>query len=213
MTKYAAERDALKAHIHTLYFAILVLLTGCLGLWYGWQKAPDNIRVSIPPDLRHGAVVKPGQYQAATIEAFAKSTFREIHRWEEDGSSDYGRKIYELQAYLTPRYRAWLIADMENKAGAGELDKRERYTLELDDSTYQEENVESLEDGSWLVHVRLMIVERVSGVEAKRVGVHYPLRVVKMNISPTKNVWGLAIDGYPAGMQESKISSSAEHSG
>lgn len=203
--KYAAERDAKDAHIKTLYFAILVLLTGCLGLWYGWQKSPENLRITIPPDLRHGAVVKPGEYIAATIEAFAKSTFRELHRWEEDGAVDYGRKLFHLQAYLTPRYRQWLLDDIENKAAAGELNGRERYTLEIGDTTYDEDNVQSIDDGSWLVHVRLIIVERVDRVEVKRVGVHYPLRVLKMNISPTKNVWGLAIDGYPVGMQESII--------
>jgi len=132
-------------------------------LRYGWQKSPENLRITIPPDLRHGAVVKPGEYIAATIEAFTKSTF----------------------------HRQWLLDDIENKAAAGELNGRERYTLEIGDTTYDEDNVKSLDDGSWLVHVRLIIVERVDRVEVKRVGVHYPLRVLKMNISPTKNVWGL----------------------
>ncbi len=205
MTRLASERVALQQHIHFLYFALMVLLVMCCALWYGWQSAPDNLTVNIPPDLRHGAVVKPGEYAAATIQAFTFSTFREVNRWEEDGARDYGEKIFAAQAYLTPRYRQWLVDDMNDRAGNGELQGRSRYMLELEGADYSEENVESLADGSWLVHLRVMVVEDLGNIEVKRVAVHYPLRVVRMNISPQKNIWGLAIDGYPPGMEEALI--------
>jgi hypothetical protein len=62
-----------------------------------------------------------------------------------------------------------------------------------------------LSDGSWIVTVNLEIVERVSSMEAKRVAITYPMRVVRMNISPDKNIWGLAVDGYPEGQRSKEI--------
>jgi len=204
-SKLASERDALHLHIQFLYFAIFVSLSLAAAMWYGWYSAPNNLRISIPPDLRKGAVVRPGEFSSLTVEAFAASIFRELHRWEVDGESDYGKKILENQAYLTPRYRNWLIEDMNQRDKDGELKQRVRWTLEVDGSAYNPENVVAYDDGSWLVNLRLQIFEEVGGIKAKDIKVLYPLRIVKMNVSPAKNHWGLALDGYPIGMQEELI--------
>jgi len=205
MSKYAAADDARKAHLRFAYIMIGVLGLGCAGLGYGWYQSPRHLRVDIPPNLRHGAIVKPGEYQVATVEAFANMIFKDLNRWHEDGFSDYGNNIYENQSYLTPRYREWLLRDMNEKATAGELRQRERFTLSIKDETEPGENVDVFDDGSWLVNLKVIVVERINGQEVKRVGVHYPLRVVRMDISPKKNVWGLALDGYPRGMVERRL--------
>ena len=72
----------------------------------------------------------------------------------------------------------------------------------MDGSSYSPDNVVAYDDGSWVVHLRLQIFEEVGGIQAKQINVHYPLRVVKMNISPNQNFWGLALDGYPVGQHE-----------
>ncbi len=205
MSKFAGREDALKGQIQLLACVLTFSALANVAMWYGWQQAPKDIRINIPPSLRHGAVVRPDEHFAANVESFAISTFRQLNRWDENGTKDYGQNIFDAQVYLTPRYREWLLTDMESKAQAGELRDRTRYTLELDDLSTFGENTQQFDDGSWLVNVRLMIVERIAGVEAKRVGVHYPIRVVRMNVSPLKNPWGLALDGYPDGMQESRI--------
>jgi len=205
LSKYAAREDALQGQILLLSGFLVFSILGNVGLWWGWSQAPRDIRINIPPSLRHGAVVRPDEHFAANVESFAISTFRQLNRWDEDGAKDYGQNIFDAQVYLTPRYREWLLTDMESKAIAGELRDRTRYTLELDDLSTFGEKTKQFDDGSWLVNVRLMIVERVAGVEAKRVGVDYPIRVVRMNVSPLKNPWGLALDGYPEGMQETRI--------
>jgi len=204
-SRLASERDALHLHIQFLYFAIFVSLALAAAMWYGWYQAPKNLRISIPPDLRTGAVVKPGEFSSLTVEAFASSIFREIHRWEVDGQDDYGQKILENQAYLTPRYRDWLVSDLNQRDKDGQLKQRVRWSIELDGSGYNPENVVAYDDGSWVVHLRLNIFEEIGGIKAKDIKVHYPLRVVKMNVSPQHNFWGLALDGYPIGMQEELI--------
>lgn len=205
MSRYAAADDAKSAHLQFAYVVICVLTIACAGLGYGWYQSPKHLKIDIPPNLRHGAIVKPGEYYAATVEAFANMIFKDVNRWHEDGLHDYGQSIYDNQSYLTPRYREWLLKDMQTKADAGELKERERFTLSIKDDVGEGENVEVFDDGSWLVNLKLIVVERIDGQIVKRVGVHYPIRVVRMDISPKKNVWGLALDGYPKGMQETRL--------
>jgi len=166
MSRLASERDALHLLIQFLCFGIFASLSLAAAMWYGWYKAPENIRISIPPDLRKGAVVRPGEFSSLTVEAFASSIFRELHRWEDDGELDYGEKILENQAYLTPRYRKWLIEDMNQRDDDGELKSRKRWTLEIDGSGYNPDNVVAYDDGSWVVHLRLQIFEEVGGIQA-----------------------------------------------
>lgn len=206
MSRYANALDAEKSKSRVLLFVVFLMALMNAGLWYGWKSAPKHLLVTIPPDLRHGAIMKPGSYEAANVYAFAYQTFRELHHWPENGAQDYARKIFEQQAYLTPRYRDILIRDMNVKNDMGELEERVRWTLDHDATlTYQDEDVEPLPDGSWLCHIRLTVVEAIAGEEIKRVSIHYPLRVVKMNISPKQNIWGLALDGYPKGQFEQRI--------
>lgn len=211
MSRYASIDDTRKVQLTFSYVMVGLLSLGCLGLGYGWYKSPENLKIDIPPNLRHGAIVKPGDYYAATVEAFATMIFRDVNRWYQNGYKDYGQNIFDNQAYLTPRYREWLLKDMEQKAKAGELKDRVRFMLETESSGNSELNVEGFDDGSWLVHLKLVVVERIAGTEVKRVGVHYPIRVVRLNISPKKNAWGLALDGYPEGMQEKRIDAKAKN--
>lgn len=205
-SRYLDALAANRAHISTLYFVIVFLMLSCLALWAGWREAPRNIRISIPPDLRAGAVVRPGEYQAANVYAFATIYLQALYRWEENGADDFPARIEEFQAYVTPKYLEELQELMNKKMKRGELNKRRRYTIPVTGyQEYQPEHVETLDDGSWRVDVALKIVEKVSGIEAKNVSVLYPLHIVRYNIDPLRNVWGLAINGIVEGQVESRI--------
>lgn len=206
MSKFVSADIARRSHIVTLYLFISVLLVACAGLWYGWQTSPQNLRISIPPNLSSGAIVKPGEFHKANVYAFALSTFREINRWEENGTIDYGKKILEMQHRLTPTYREFLVLDMNIKQEKGELKNRSRYALEVSGmSQFQPEYVNTIHEGKWEVVLHLEIVERVASLESKRIQIKYPMTVVQMNISPEKNIWGLALDGYPVDKRPERI--------
>ncbi len=206
MSKFIDAQAAAHAHIRTLYVVVVFLMLVCMGLWHGWKEAPQFLRISIPPDLRAGAIVRPDEFQAAQVFSFARIYFIALNRWEENGEVDYPNKIHELQAYLTPSYREELIEIMNNKQKRGELDDRTRYSLPLEGySEYQDKHVTTLKDGSWIVTLEVEIVEKVGGLEAKRVKIHYPLHIVKINIDPAKNIWGLALDGTPEGHTQRRM--------
>lgn len=206
MSRFLDAQAAAKAHIYSLYMVIVFLMIGCIGLWFGWKESPQYIRISIPPDLRSGAVVRPGEYQAAQVFAFARMHHLALNRWEVDGTVDFPKRIEELQAYMTPEYRDNLILTMQNKMERGELKGRTRYTLPLEGfNEYLDTHVRTLNDGSWEVDLQVEIVEKVAGLEAKRVRIYYPLSVVRINIDPVKNIWGLALNGVAEGKQEQRL--------
>lgn len=197
-SRYLDANAAARAHIATLYVVIVFLMLGCIGLWYGWKEAPRDIRISIPPDLRAGAIVRPDEYQAAQVFAFASLYHQALNRWEEDGARDFAKRIEELQAYVTPAYRDELIESMHQKMRDGELKGRTRYALTLEPyAEYQAEYVTTVNRDRWVVDLEVEIVEQVAGLEAKRVKIHYPISVVRINIDPARNIWGLALDGTP----------------
>lgn len=199
--------DAQRAHITSLYVVIVALVCLCFFAMVGWKSVPRYQRLHIPPDLRSGAVVRPGEIHAANVYQYVNATMRALYRWEDNGEIDYGKRIKELEYRFTQEYKEQLIDELNSKQTRGELRNRSRYVLERPGfEVYRPDFVVSYEDDSWLVWLDLEIVERTGRVEAKRTTVRYPLRVVRLNISPEKNAWGLAIDGYQTGLEPRTLS-------
>lgn len=202
-SRFLNELTAKDAHIATLYMIVVFLMLITMGLWYGWQTAPQNLRIFIPPDLRAGAITRPDEYQAAQVFAFATMYTQSLNRWEEDGQQDYPARIQDLQAYMTQTFRDQQIRTMNEKMSRGELAKRTRYSsVDTRYTDYQPEFVTALRDGSWNVEMVLQVVEKVGEVEAKRIKIKYPINVVRISIDPEKNIWGLALNGTSPGYKE-----------
>lgn len=92
-----------------------------LVLWFGWSQAPKQLTVHVPPDLCSGATLSVDEVPAANVYAFAFYIFQQLNRWPEDGAKDYGKAIFRISPYVTPRYRTELMADLEQKGRKGEL--------------------------------------------------------------------------------------------
>ncbi|MNY70205.1 hypothetical protein D3C86_2082890 [compost metagenome] len=56
--------------------------------------------------------------------------------------------------------------------------------------------VKQLDVHSWLVKLDLNADEYYAAEPVKRVVVRYPLRVVRFDVDPEHNKWGLALDCY-----------------
>ncbi len=196
MRRYRLEIDNVRAHLRSL-FAVIGLQFVVIGLLgYGWNRAPDRLIVHIPPDLRSGAVMAPGDVPAANVYAFAFYIFQQLNRWPEDGARDYGRALFRVSPYLTPRYRTELMTDMELKGRQGELVHRVRGVQEVTENGYESRRVEVLAPGVWVVWLDLELTESVRGMTVKQAAIRYPLRVVRLDIDPETNPWGLALDGF-----------------
>ncbi len=202
MGRYRHEIDNVRAHVRSLQVIIGILVLVVAGLCFGWSQAPRRITVHLPPDLRGGTTFALNEIPSASVYAFTYYIFQQLNRWPDDGAQDYGRAIFRVSAYLTPRYRAWLIADMEQKARQGELSYRVRGIQEYPGRGYSEARVEILDRDTWIVWLDLDLVESVKGMTVKQTAIRYPLRVVRQAVDLEANPWGLALDNYgPTGPQ------------
>jgi len=198
MRRYRYEIDNVRAHLCSLWAVIAIQVVIIAALWFGWSRAPERLTVHIPPDLRSDAVLAVGELSPPNVYAFAFYIFQQLNRWPEDGATDYGRAIFRVSPYLTPRYRADLIAELAQKGRQGELAYRVRGVQEIPGHGYEERRVDLLSEDAWIVWLDLDLLESVKGMTVKRTAIRYPLRVVRHAVDLEANPWGLALDGFGA---------------
>ena len=209
MRRYRTGIDNVRAHLRSLWAVIGLQFVVILALWFGWSQAPKQLTVHVPPDLRSGATLSVNEVPAANVYAFAFYIFQQLNRWPENGAKDYGKAIFRISPYVTPRYRAELIADLELKGRQGELAYRVRGMHEIAGHGYEERRVDVLAPGVWVVWLDIDLLESVKGMTVKKAVIRYPLRVVSLAVDPEANPWGLALDGYanegPRRLSESEL--------
>lgn len=195
MPGYRYREANLESHIRTLRLMVLLLaLLLAFAIW-GWRQAPHDLTVHVPPDLRTGAMLKPGEVPAPNVYAFAYRMLQSLYTWDL-GSTDYPKAIDTFGAYLTPAFHNYLGVDAERRARSGELANRTRMVAELPGRAYEDRRVQLLGAGTWVVWLDLQVVETVGGINVKKTYVRYPVRVVRYDIDIARNPWGLALDGF-----------------
>lgn len=205
MSRFKNKVDAQQAHIGSLRAAIGVLAGLCAALWFGWQAAPRELTVHVPPDLRTGSVRKWWDVPPENVYGFALYIFGQLNRWPVDGEQDYLAAIEHLQAFLTPACQAFLQGDYAYRKAAGELRQRVRGVYEILGRGYSDDpalRVQVLDRDSWLVNLDLNADEYFAAEPVKRAVVRYPLRVVRYDLDPERNPWGLALDCYQSTPQK-----------
>ncbi len=196
MRRYRHEIDNVRAHLRSLWAVIGLEALIIAALWYGWSQAPKALAVHVPPDLRSGATLAVNEVPPANVYAFGFYLFQQLNRWPEDGTRDYGRAIFRMSPYLTPKYRAELLADLDLKGRKGELAYRVRGVQGIPGHGFAERRVKMLGNGVWVVWLDLDLFESVKGMTVKHTAIRYPLRVVRHAVDLEANPWGLALDGF-----------------
>ncbi|MBE0435970.1 MAG: TIGR03746 family integrating conjugative element protein [Methylomicrobium sp.] len=194
--RYRDENSTLKSHINSLRIVIGFLLLLIVGLWYGWHQSRNDIRLHIPPDLRSGAVLKLDEVPPPNVYAFAHYIFQQLNHWEENGETDYGKQMFRMAAYLTPEFRQFLTHDLELRGKRGELSGRVRGIQLIPGHGYEERRVDVLDRNTWVAWLDFRIEETVRGMDVKSLDIRYPIRVVRYDVDPEVNPWGLALDGF-----------------
>lgn len=194
--RYRDENSTLQSHINSLRIIIGFLLLLIVGLWYGWHQSRNDIRLHIPPDLRSGALLSLDEVPPPNIYAFAHYIFQQLNRWEENGETDYGKQVFRMAAYLTPEFRQFLTHDLELRGKRGELSGRVRGIQLIPGHGYEERRVDVLDRNTWVAWLDFRIEETVRGMDVKSLDIRYPIRVVRYDVDPEINPWGLALDGF-----------------
>ena len=199
MRRYRLEIDNVRSHLRSLWIVIGLQGLIILALWIGWSQAPKQLRVYVPPDLRSGAVLAAEEVPPANVYAFAFYIFQQLNRWPSNGEEDYARNIHALSPYLTPACGHFLKLDYEQRQRTGELRQRVRGIYEIpgrgfgDDPT---QRVRVVSQRDWVVTLDIAADEYHGTEQVKRALVRYPLKVVRLDVDPERNPFGLALDCY-----------------
>jgi integrating conjugative element protein (TIGR03746 family) len=199
MSRFKNEILYLQAHVNTLRLCSGALLIVVLMLGAGWWNAPRDLTIHVPPDLRSGSSRKWWEVPPESVYAFTFYIFQQLNRWPADGEEDYSRNIKSLSAYLTPGCQSFLQADYEQRRSSGELRKRVRGLYEIPGRGYgddPEARVKVVSERDWVVTLDVNADEYYGAEPIKRALVRYPIKVVRLDIDPETNPFGLALDCY-----------------
>lgn len=194
-----AARDA---HITSLRLALGIMAVMLLAFGYGWFRAPEDLTIHIPPDLRHGSTRPWWEIPSGDVYTFAFYIFQQLNRWPANGDEDYQHNITRLRAYLTPSCQAKLNLDWQQRKDRGELRERVRGIYEIPGRGFKPDRVEVISRNSWTVTLDLSVDEYYQAEPVKRALVRYPINVVRLDIDPEKNPWGLALNCFASTPQK-----------
>ncbi|AGI07723.1 TIGR03746 family integrating conjugative element protein [Xanthomonas citri pv. citri] len=199
MSRFKNEVAHLQAHVATLRRVGAALFALALLMGLGWWNAPRHLTIHVPPDLRSGSTRKWWDVPPESVYAFTLYVFQQLNRWPTNGEEDYPRNLRALSAYLTPSCQALLQQDYETRRNNGELRQRVRGLYEIPGRGYGEDpstRVKVLSERDWVVTLDVSADEYYGGEQVKRALVRYPLKVVRLDVDPERNPFGLALDCY-----------------
>ncbi len=195
MSRIKKALDANSSHIMTLRIIIMLLIIILLYSISGWKAAPEHIKIDIPPDLRSGSTRGINERHPFNIYSFGLYIFQQLNNWPVKGLNDYKKQIGALSCYFTPRFKGELERDYTRRQKNHELN-RTRAMQEVPDKPYEPNRIYKESDDTWVAYYDINIKETFRAEIIKNIFVRYPIRVVRWDVDPECNLWGLAIDGY-----------------
>jgi len=208
MSRFKNEVMHLRSHIKTLRIGAVALLLMVLVMGAGWWSAPRNLTIHVPPDLRSGSTRKWWDVPPESVYAFTFYVFQQLNHWPNNGEEDYARNLHTLSAYFTPACRSFLQADYEYRRNAGELRQRVRGVYEIPGRGYGDNpsaRVRVLSNNDWIVTLDVSADEYHGAEQVKRVLVCYPIKVVRADVDPARNPFGLMLDCYDGTPQRIEV--------
>ena len=195
MARLKKALDGRDSHILTLRILIGILAIALLYSIAGWKAAPEHIKIDIPPDLRSGSTRGIQERHPFNVYAFGYYIFQQMNNWPVEGVEDYKKQINRLSCYITPRFKGELERDYEQRLKRHELN-RTRALQEMPDRPYTDKRVYVESGDSWVAFYDVNIKETFRSEIVKDIFVRYPVRIVRWDVDPECNLWGLALDGF-----------------
>ena len=187
--------DGRDSHILTLRILLGLLSVALILTIMGWRDAPEHIKVDIPPDLRSGSTRGIDERHPFNIYAFGYYIWQQINNWPVEGTDNYKQQIERLSCYITPRFKGELERDYQQRLLNHEL-TRSRALQEMPDRPYTAKRVYVESGDSWVAFYDVNVKETFRSEIVKDIFVRYPIRVVRWDVDPECNLWGLALDGF-----------------
>lgn len=196
MSKYNNLVHAKDAMIRMMAIALGALSLFLVLALLGWMRSPSDIRLHYPPDLREGAALGLNEVPVQSVYTFTYYMFQQLNRWPNDGAKDYFNRIHTFKDFMTPVCFQEKLSDYEARNKSGSLLGRERAVWEIPGRGFSHKRVKQISGDTWTVGLDLHVQETHRGETVKDRLIHYPLRVVRYNVDPELNPFGLALDCY-----------------
>ncbi len=197
--RYRSALDQAHWHITWLYRIVILLALVLLGLIWGWHHADANRNLKVmPPIPASGITMRVGDTPAINVYSFAYYVWQRINYWPTNGTQNYQNAINQNTAFLTPRFKAFLIRDYNNRFNNGEIQDRTRTLQGVNGSAFDSIDVKPLGHGTWIIYLTMRLTEsmNINGNTVKDTDIRYALRVVTYDVNAKANPWGLALDGF-----------------
>lgn len=196
MSRFRNGMTARDNHIFSLRLACLMLFLALLFTCVGWMRAPSELTIHNPPDLRSGSTRAWWEVPPSTVYSFAFYIFQQLNAWPKNGEADYPAKIAQLNPYLTPACQDFLNKDAEMRKNSNELRDRVRVVYEIPRRGFNSNSVTIKSHDQWIARLDLVADEYYQAEPVKRALVRYPLKIVRWEGDPERNPFGLALDCY-----------------
>lgn len=188
MKRYQYIDADLTRQVRWLKLTVLgMIITLSLAL-LGWMQATRTQRLSFPPLLEYGGIVRANEVQPWEVYNFAGFVWQALNRCEQDCETELPERQQDLSALLSAEFDTELTQDRDVRRA--ELAGRERYLLPIP-TTWTTDLVEHVAPSRWHVRLDMIVVERIGTTEVKRIPIRYRIEVVAQKIDPVYNPWGL----------------------
>lgn len=161
----------------------------------GWRDAPEHIKVDIPPDLRSGSTRGIDERHPFNIYAFGYYIWQQMNNWPVEGTDNYKQQIERLSCYITPRFKGELERDYQQRLLNHESHPLSRTSGNAGSPVHGQTSL----CGIWRQLGGVLRRQRKRDVPVRDRQRHFcsiPLRVVRWDVDPECNLWGLALDGF-----------------
>lgn len=199
MSRFKNTLDQQKAHINTLRAAVAGMAVIAAAFFYGWKTAPDNLVVHVPPDLRTGSTRLWWDTPPENVYGFGLYVYQQLNRWANDGSTEYQKNIERLSRLMTSSCKSELLDDVRKRRSSGELKGRVRGVYEISGRGFIDNpkfRVQQESRNSWIVNLDLNADEYFMSEKIKRSAARYPLRILRQDVDPQANPYGLVLDCF-----------------
>lgn len=84
---------------------------------------------------------------------------------------------------------------MDDLQASGQV-QRTRYLQGMSGGAYDASNIKQITSNTWEIDLKMRLTEYKNNQIVKDVDIIYPLKVIRTNVSPKNNPYGLIISGY-----------------
>ena len=180
-----------RRHLRTLKAGLVFLAISQMVAYAGWWHASGIQRLSLPPQLRYGAVLNSGEIQPWEAYVFAGYIHQQLNNWTENGAADNLRNIRRLSAFFSPDYSRWL--QREHQRHENRFRNRQRHISPVPGS-YGNASVKAVGRDTWQIALDIRLRDYMEDQLYKDIDVRYFLEVVALDVDPETNEWGLVIN-------------------